>query len=143
MKRWRQLLLRAAAVVCLVVALFPSYSYTETPTDDPVIPPAPPISSSETVLSLGLPFSPLFVYHDIYSWESSGDIPPKAGPDGQPVFTKGFTTRVQYTRRGGIQWISWSSALVVLAWGLLALAGRRKDGRVPQPEVTLRPPTAG
>jgi hypothetical protein len=127
----------------LVVALFPSYSSTETPTNDPVIPPAPPITSSETVVSLGLPFSPLVAYHDAYTWQSDGGTSTKAGRNGQPLFVKATTMRMNYTQRWSMEWISWSAALVVVAVGLLAVAGRRKPGRVPPPPVTPTPPASG
>ena len=141
-----RLTMAVAGSACLVLALFPYYSDTAGPAARAGVPTVEvprlgtlPLEPSKTVLRVGLPFSPLFVYLREITFESQpeitfesqpasasaaatgGEIEPGGAVSGGEV-TINFTGEIGYTQNWHFGFFSWSLALALLGVGLLIIA---------------------
>jgi hypothetical protein len=133
--RFRELLaLRIAAILCLVLGLFPYYAHKTVLTTEGGVPrprspgeAATPIQLTRTSFSVGLPFSP------IYSHQSEERTEPLARKTPSPhesattikfqgMVISGDLRAVQATTSSSwrLEFFCWSTAVAVLGIGLLA-----------------------
>ena len=140
-----RLTMAVAGSACLVLALFPYYSDTAGPAARAGVPTVEvprlgtlPLEPSKTVLRVGLPFSPLFVYIRETTFESQpasasaaatgGEIEPGGAVSGGEVNIN-FTGEIGYTHNWHFGFFSWSLALALLGVGLLIIAFRNVRSR--------------
>jgi len=138
MSRRVRLTLGVAGSACLLLALLPYYSHTAGPAAHSGVPAIElpglatlPLEPSKTVLRVGLPFSPLFVYLREITFESQpksapasatgGEIEPGGAVSGGEVKID-FTGEIEYTHNWHIGFFSWSLALALIGVGLLIIA---------------------
>lgn len=138
MSRRVRLTLGVAGTACLLLALLPNYSHTAGPDARSGVPTIElpqvgtlPLEPSKTVLRVGLPFSPLFVYQSETTFEPQPASAPASanGSETQPggavssdEVKINFSGEIGFTRNWHFGFLSWSSALVLLGIGLLVVA---------------------
>ena len=138
MSRRVRLTLGVAGSACLLLALLPYYSHTAGPAAHSGVPAIElpglgtlPLEPSKTVLRVGLPFSPLFVYLRETTFESQpasapasangGETEPGGAVSGGDIKIN-FTGEIEFTRNWHFGFFSWSLALALLGVGLLFIA---------------------
>ena len=138
MSRRVRLTLGVVGSACLLLALLPYYSHTVGPAARSGVPTIElprlgtlPLEPSKTVLRVGLPFSPLFVYLREITFESQpvsapasvtgGEIEPGGAASGGEVRID-FTGEIGYTQNWHFGFFSWSLALALLGVGLFVIA---------------------
>lgn len=135
-----RLTLGVTGSACLLLALLPYYSHSARPAEHGGVPEIElprlgtlPLQPSKTVLRLGLPFSPLFIYVSETTFESQPASAPAsaAGGENEPggAVSAGevrinFTGEIGYTQNWQFGFFSWSFALALLGAGLLIIALR-------------------
>jgi hypothetical protein len=129
--------LGVAGSACLLLALLPNYSNTAAPNARSGVPTIElakvgtlPLEPSKTVLRVGLPFSPLFVYQTETTFEpqpasapasANGGASEPGGAVSSDEVKIDFTGEIGFTRNWHLGFLSWSSALTLLGIGLLVI----------------------
>ena len=127
MSRRVRLTLGVAGSACLLLALLPYYSHTAGRAAHSGVPAIGlpglgtlPLEPSKTVLRLGLPFSPLFVYLRETTFEPQPGSAPVSANGGEVKID--FTGEIGFTHNWHFGFFSWSLALALLGAGLLVIA---------------------
>ena len=138
MSRRVRVTLGVAGSAFLLLALLPYYSHTAGPAAQSGVPTIElprlgplPLEPSKTVLRVGLPFSPLFVYRKETTFEpqptseptsaTGGDIEPGGAVSAGEVKIN-FSGEIEYRENWHFGYFSWSLALALLGDGLLIIA---------------------